>query len=154
MTVNDFSRQSTIPSAQRHGWGQLDRAPHSIGAFSVRPIAINVGQIWRNYSMNSVSSTNLPEHLKSGSWRSATFCPFSWLGDRHLVLGASRDAVRKYLESHDRWQSHAKGLSESRRALNRSPTKTSLGSVVKLLLFNVLRRMHKKDFLILSDPES
>lgn len=35
--VSDFSRQSTMPSAQRHGCGQVDRAPHSIGAFSVKP---------------------------------------------------------------------------------------------------------------------
>lgn len=34
-----FSRQSTIPSAQRHGCGQLLVPPHSIGAFSVRPMA-------------------------------------------------------------------------------------------------------------------
>lgn len=35
--VSDFSRQSTMPSAQRQGCGHVDRAPHSIGAFSVRP---------------------------------------------------------------------------------------------------------------------
>lgn len=35
--VKDFSRQSTMPSAQRQGCGHVDRAPHSIGAFSVRP---------------------------------------------------------------------------------------------------------------------
>jgi len=35
--VRLFSRQSTIPSAQRHGCGQLFSAPHSIGACSVRP---------------------------------------------------------------------------------------------------------------------
>lgn len=35
--VRLFSRQSTIPSAQRHGCGQLFSTPHSIGACSVRP---------------------------------------------------------------------------------------------------------------------
>ena len=35
--VRDFSLQSTMPSAHRHGWGQEERAPHSIGAFSVSP---------------------------------------------------------------------------------------------------------------------
>lgn len=33
-----FSRQSTIPSAQRHGWGHKLLPPHSIGACSVNPV--------------------------------------------------------------------------------------------------------------------
>lgn len=33
-----FSRQSTMPSEQRHGWGHKLRPPHSIGAFSVKPV--------------------------------------------------------------------------------------------------------------------
>lgn len=32
-----FSRQSTMPSAQRHGCGHSIAAPHSMRAFSVRP---------------------------------------------------------------------------------------------------------------------
>lgn len=36
--VRLFSRQSTIPSAHRHGWGHRLRPPHSIGAFSVSPV--------------------------------------------------------------------------------------------------------------------
>lgn len=36
--VKLFSRQSTIPSAHRHGCGQLLVPPHSSGAFSVKPI--------------------------------------------------------------------------------------------------------------------
>lgn len=39
--VKLFSRQSTIPSAQRHGCGQLFVPPHSSGAFSVKPINNN-----------------------------------------------------------------------------------------------------------------
>lgn len=35
--VRLFSRQSTIPSAHRQGWGQLFSKPHSSGACSVRP---------------------------------------------------------------------------------------------------------------------
>lgn len=36
--VRLFSRQSTMPSAHRHGCGQLLVPPHSRGAFSVKPI--------------------------------------------------------------------------------------------------------------------
>lgn len=36
--VKLFSRQSTIPSAHRHGCGQRLLPPHSMGAFSVRPV--------------------------------------------------------------------------------------------------------------------
>lgn len=35
--VKLFSRQSTIPSAQRQGWGQRLLPPHSMGACSVNP---------------------------------------------------------------------------------------------------------------------
>lgn len=35
--VRLFSRQSTMPSAQRQGYGQVLCLPHSVGAFSVRP---------------------------------------------------------------------------------------------------------------------
>lgn len=93
---------------------------------------------------------HLPEHLKSWSCRSATFCPLSWLGEWHLVLGARRDADRKYRESHDRWQSQANGLSDRRSARRRRPAKRSRGKAVKLLLFKVLgmKRMKTWKYIV------
>lgn len=80
----------------------------------------------------------LPEHLNSWSCKSATFCPFSWPGEWQRVYGASRGALRRNFESHDRWQSHANGLSERRNARNRGMLENiSRGIVVMLLLLSV-----------------
>lgn len=80
----------------------------------------------------------IPEHLNSWSCKSATFCPFNWLGEWHRVYGANRGALRRNFESHDKWQSHANGLSESRNARSRGMFENiSRGIVVMLLLFNV-----------------
>lgn len=49
--VKLFSRQSTIPSAHRHGCGQLFVPPHSSGAFSVKPI--NRNQQQQKFALNS-----------------------------------------------------------------------------------------------------
>lgn len=89
----------------------------------------------------------LPEHLKSGSWSSATFWPFNWDGDWHLVCCALRGVLRKNLDNHDKWQSHANGFSDKRRARNRpKPLKTLCGIVVKLLLFKVLWKETKDSY--------
>lgn len=180
--VKLFSRQSTIPSAQRQGWGQRLFPPHSIGACSVKPtsckkrrheiklretnelfmqmqaIVVNDDDTEKNDTAATVEEVNtkvdshyrpsnvyfmhekknLPEHLNSWSCKSATFCPFNWLGEWQRVYGANRGALRRNFESHDKWQSHANGLSESRRARSRGILENiSRGSVVKLLLFNV-----------------
>jgi hypothetical protein len=80
----------------------------------------------------------IPEHLNSWSCKSATFCPFNWLGEWHRVYGANRGALRRNFESHDKWQSHANGLSDSRNARSRGMFENiSRGIVVMLLLFNV-----------------
>lgn len=79
-----------------------------------------------------------PEHLNSWSCKSATFCPFNWLGEWQRVYGANRGALRRNFESHDRWQSHANGLSDKRKALSRGMLENiSRGIVVMLLLLSV-----------------
>lgn len=81
----------------------------------------------------------VPEHLKSCSCKSATLWPFNWLGEWHRVYGAKRGELRKNRASHDRWQSHANGLSDNRSARMRGiPLKISRGNAVMLLLFSVL----------------
>lgn len=81
---------------------------------------------------------SLPEHLNSWSCKSATFCPFNWLGEWQRVYGASRGALRRNFESHDRWQSHANGLSDKRKARSRGMLENiSRGIVVMLLLLSV-----------------
>lgn len=81
----------------------------------------------------------LPEHLNSWSCTSTTFCPFSWLGEWHLVYDDKRGALFKYFDNHDKWQSQPNGLSDKRNDFNLGiPLKISRGSVVKLLLFKVL----------------
>lgn len=83
-------------------------------------------------------SAALPEHLNSWSCKSATFCPFNWPGEWHRVYGANRGALRRNFESHDRWQSHANGLSDKRNARRRGMLENiSRGIVVMLLLFSV-----------------
>lgn len=85
-----------------------------------------------------VKSFSSPEHLNSWSCKSATFCPFSWLGEWQRVYGASRGELRRNFESHDRWQSHAKGLSDKRSARSRGMLENiSRGIVVMLLLLSV-----------------
>lgn len=87
---------------------------------------------------NYVDRLALPEHLNSWSCKSATFCPFNWLGEWQRVYGASRGALRRNFESHDRWQSHANGLSDKRRARSRGMLENiSRGIVVMLLLLSV-----------------
>lgn len=87
-----------------------------------------------------------PEHLNSWSCRSATFCPFNWLGEWHLVYGARRGALRKNRDNQDKWQSHANGLSESRRARIRDiPLNISRCKAVTLLLLIVLRCKKKNE---------
>lgn len=90
---------------------------------------------------NWIPYDDLPEHLNSCSCRSATFCPLSCDGDWHLVYGARRGALRKNRDSQDKWQSHAKGLSERRNARKRLKALNVLwGSDVKLLLLSVLQQ--------------
>lgn len=80
----------------------------------------------------------IPEHLNSWSCKSATFCPFNWLGEWQRVYGANRGALRRNFESHDRWQSQANGLSERRSARSRGMLENiSRGIVVMLLLLSV-----------------
>lgn len=80
----------------------------------------------------------LPEHLNSWSCKSATFCPLSCPGEWQRVYGANRGALRRNFESHDKWQSHANGLSLRRRARSRGIlVNISRGNVVKLLLLSV-----------------
>lgn len=91
---------------------------------------------------------DLPEHLKSCSCSSAKLCPFSWLGEWHRVYGAKRGELRKYRDSHDKWQSHVNGLSDNRNARMRGiPLNISRGNAVTLLLFSVLcaRTRKKRD---------
>lgn len=90
------------------------------------------------YEANDVNLDVLPEHLNSWSCKSATFCPFSWLGEWQRVYGANRGALRRNFESHDRWQSHANGLSDKRKARSRGMLENiSRGIVVMLLLLSV-----------------
>lgn len=87
----------------------------------------------------------LPEHLKSCSCSSAKLWPLSWLGEWHRVYGAKRGELRKYRDSHDKWQSHVNGLSDNRNARTRGiPLNISRGNAVILLLFRVLHRKREE----------
>lgn len=89
-------------------------------------------------TMWTMEQAKVPEHLNSWSCKSATFCPFSWLGEWQRVYGANRGELRRNLESHERWQSHAKGLSDKRKARSRGMFENiSRGIEVMLLLLSV-----------------
>lgn len=60
--VKLFSRQSTIPSAHRHGCGHSVVAPHSIGAFSVRPWILENKKMFYCRSPHHNFLSHLVEH--------------------------------------------------------------------------------------------
>lgn len=62
--VKLFSRQSIMPSAQRHGCGQLLLAPHSVGAFSVSPENDETITAWKQYKIINEKQNKQKEQHK------------------------------------------------------------------------------------------